>query len=254
MNKLLLNCFTILLAFSGVLAQEEPCPDGHNFWPDPDCRFYLVCQVPPIRLQCPNELYWNQDLLVCDYPENVPECVGGTRPPTGTSTTTATTTTEIITTDNPSGPCRPEGVHSVPHPELCHAYYICVDGELTEPYHECPDGFYFDPNLEECNFASEVDCEYGPTPTTSQSTITTTPAGTTTISSGTTTTPPVNECPPEGEHQLPYPGDCSIYIKCVEGFPILLRCPEGSLFDIVDRICKPEGIAVCSNIFYKGQF
>jgi len=249
-----LMVLSLLVATIGMVdvAQQDICPDGANYWPDMDCHFYYDCRSePPIHQECPPGLYWNQELTACDYPENVPDCVGGTRPPIGTPPTTTaapdtttTTTTGPSTTTESSG-CPPEGVHFIPHPELCHAYYICVEGEQTEPYHECPDGFYFDPSIGECNFASEVDCEYGTTTTATPTTTTEGPLSSTTTTPRPTTGNPITDCPPDGEHLLPYPGDCSIYTKCFQGFPILLRCPVGTLFDTWERICKPEDEAVC---------
>ncbi|ODM91537.1 hypothetical protein Ocin01_15145 [Orchesella cincta] len=40
--------------------------------------------------ECPRPLYFNAELERCDFPENVPECQGGTRPPIGENSTTTT--------------------------------------------------------------------------------------------------------------------------------------------------------------------
>ncbi|XP_021960788.1 uncharacterized protein LOC110856609 [Folsomia candida] len=58
------------------------CEPGQYFAPHQDCRFYYVCnEETPTLAQCPNGLYWNQNLTTCDFPGNVGECVGGTRSP-----------------------------------------------------------------------------------------------------------------------------------------------------------------------------
>ena len=94
---------------------------------------------------------------------------------------------------------------------------------------DCAEGLYFDPSIEECNLATEVDC----VPITTTTTVA-------------PTRPNLPECPPSGIWQLPYPGNCTLYIMCVEEVPILYRCPDGMLFDAVDSQCKPEDIAVCA--------
>ena len=51
-------------------------------------------------------------------------------------------------------------------------------------------------------------------------------------------------CPPEGVHSFPFPGNCTLYIKCFEGVEQVLSCAP-LIFDKVDRICKSEAEAVC---------
>jgi len=62
--------------------------------PHPNCSLYYLCGPVPILQQCPSTpvLYFNPLIEACDFPANVPECVGGTRPPTGTTTPVPTTT------------------------------------------------------------------------------------------------------------------------------------------------------------------
>lgn len=40
-----------------------------------------LCKGIPRTFDCPETLYYNPELQLCDYPANVPICVGGTRPP-----------------------------------------------------------------------------------------------------------------------------------------------------------------------------
>lgn len=62
------------------------------------CQFCYLCDdgVAYLR-ECPSGLYFNPRLESCDLPQNVPECVGGTRPPTGSTTPVPTTTTTTTT-------------------------------------------------------------------------------------------------------------------------------------------------------------
>ena len=80
----------------------------------------------------------------------------------------------------------------------------------------------------------------GPTPTPTGDPITTT----------TTTTEDPGEpfCPPTGVHNFPYPGNCTLYIRCFEGFEQVLSCAP-FIFDKVDLICKPQEEAVCDEEF-----
>lgn len=63
--------------------------------------------------------------------------------------------------------------------------------------------------------------------------------------SSTTEAPSPFQCPPLGLHYLPYPGNCTLYVVCVNGEPSIYRCPEGTLFDASNLVCEPEETAGC---------
>ncbi|CAL8124526.1 unnamed protein product [Orchesella dallaii] len=89
-----------------AVAQQCP-PEGVSFLPLPDCTLYLICDNGlGTVMECAAGLYFNPSTEQCDYYENVPECVGGTRPPGGSTipptTTTNTNATEIPSTEIPS--------------------------------------------------------------------------------------------------------------------------------------------------------
>ena len=46
----------------------------------------------------------------------------------------------------------------VPHPTECGLYYQCVGNNPV--LMSCPDGLFFDPSLNLCNWPDLVDCEY----------------------------------------------------------------------------------------------
>ncbi|OXA54513.1 uncharacterized protein LOC110850360 [Folsomia candida] len=96
--------FLLVIAVTTFSKTEEICPDGSNFWPHPDCQFYYECNFgdAPTLKQCPADLYWDVARSFCNLQENVPECVGGTRPPVTTTTTTPPTTTTGPTTTRPT--------------------------------------------------------------------------------------------------------------------------------------------------------
>jgi len=83
--------------------QEQPiepvCEGLSDYFPDVNCSLFYHCANGYPELEsCPDGLYWNIQLNTCDFPMNVPECVGGTRAPLLTTTTTELTTTIETTT------------------------------------------------------------------------------------------------------------------------------------------------------------
>ena len=53
--------------------------------------------------------------------------------------------------------CPDGGAPFVPHPTDCSLYYQC-NGDLPILM-DCPDGLYFDPQLNVCNWPDQVDCQ-----------------------------------------------------------------------------------------------
>ncbi|KAK8042031.1 hypothetical protein PG993_006554 [Apiospora rasikravindrae] len=60
----------------GLICSEED--DMYVFFSDPcsvKCNgFYECMSGVPYQLECPHGLLWNQDLQVCDWPQNVGDC------------------------------------------------------------------------------------------------------------------------------------------------------------------------------------
>ncbi|CAL8107480.1 unnamed protein product [Orchesella dallaii] len=306
----------LFVAICGASSLEVPdCPsEGVAYLPHEDCTKYYVCDNGfAVEQLCPLSLYFNPSIEQCDFPENVVECVGGTRPPGGNGTTAVPPTTPPSNTTNPTPPsnsttptppsnsttptppsnsttptppsnsttptppsnsttptppsnsttptppsnsttptppsnsttppptnstsppgngttplpngCPADGIDKIPHPSLCDTYFICVDGV---PYEEhCADGLQFNPIIKECDFPENVNC-------TSPGIPTTTPI-------------PVPDCPAEGVHFLPYPRNCSLYYICVEGFPVLNRCADGTLFDPINLQCDLSANVNCTS-------
>merc|ERR1712038_761606 len=87
-----------------------PSNDGYpTFVPHPyDCSLYYQCHGEwPILMECPGDLYWDPDLNVCNWPDQV-DCkpktpiVPTTAVPTTAAPTTAAPTTEPATTAVPT--------------------------------------------------------------------------------------------------------------------------------------------------------
>ena len=77
----LLVIFVIALGTNSAVNAVE-CPEGQeskiSFLPSPvDCSKYYVCaNSEPIEMNCPEGLWFNSELNVCDFSENV--ACGGT--------------------------------------------------------------------------------------------------------------------------------------------------------------------------------
>ncbi|ODN01715.1 Endochitinase [Orchesella cincta] len=105
----------VLATFANIShIYSAECPsEGFAQLPSPNCSIIIVCaHGQPTEIQCPSGLYYSPELEYCDYAENVPDCVGGTRAPISGSTTpvterptenptTRTTTVRPTTTDSP---------------------------------------------------------------------------------------------------------------------------------------------------------
>jgi hypothetical protein len=118
----------------------------------------------------------------------------------------------------------------------CTLYYLCVDGSVVGEF-ECGEGLYFDPEVSECNFQDEVECDAPTTPTTSTATPTT--------STSKPPPPPLLECTTANSGPYPYPGVCSLYYRCFGTVPVVGECEEGKLFDVNLLECVDASDAVC---------
>ncbi|ODM92133.1 Peritrophin-1 [Orchesella cincta] len=64
-------------------------PEGIAYIPHHECNKYTIClNGDGTEMECPALLYFNPETNQCDFPENVIDCRGGTRPPIITSSTT----------------------------------------------------------------------------------------------------------------------------------------------------------------------
>ncbi|CAL8130447.1 unnamed protein product [Orchesella dallaii] len=82
--------FIILVCLAALsAAYDSECPsEGFAQLPHPNCSLFIVCvHGRGSEIQCPTSLYYSAELGYCDYEQNVPDCVGGTRAPIGDTTT-----------------------------------------------------------------------------------------------------------------------------------------------------------------------
>merc|ERR1712029_705160 len=175
-------------------------PDGLAVYvPHPtQCNLYYQCVgLTPFLLHCPDELFFDPSLNVCNWPNQV-DCESQTEAPEKI-TTDATTVIEQETSKNTKKVFKrsidsdfdvvcPESEDGttvfVPHPTDCNLYYICV-GKM--PFlMQCPGDLYFDSVLNICNWPDLVNCETQITENPETTTIDT--SNTTTIDTTNTTT------------------------------------------------------------------
>ncbi|CAL8130419.1 unnamed protein product [Orchesella dallaii] len=83
-----LSCLLTILLFLFVFlgstsSQEVKCPgEGVSYVSHLDCTRYIICvNGQSFLMACPRPLYYNAEERHCDFPEHVPKCIRGTRPP-----------------------------------------------------------------------------------------------------------------------------------------------------------------------------
>ncbi|ODM88463.1 hypothetical protein Ocin01_18219 [Orchesella cincta] len=90
-------------------AKLEECPlDGISYLPHPDCNRYIIrLNGEETEEECQRYFYYNPRTEHRDFPENVPECVGGTRTPAN-GTTIGLSSTTLETPLQPEEPSTTE--------------------------------------------------------------------------------------------------------------------------------------------------
>merc|ERR1712154_48345 len=170
------NCGAFYQCANGHRYEDQYCPEGLFFnestsrcdWPEnvdcgkctdgvhpheTDCNAYYQCAHDhryPTQF-CPDNLLFNSDLLVCDWPQNVNCTSGGS----AEATTTTTAAPEEEAENSEADSCS-DGVH--PHESECNAYYQCAHGHRY-PTQFCPDNLLFNKNLLVCDWPENVECE-----------------------------------------------------------------------------------------------
>lgn len=108
------------------------CPAVGVHWiPHPDsCAHFFICYNGSGTLQrCPTNQYWNVITEECDVAANV-----------------------ICDIE-----CPETGLAWIPHPQSCHHYFLCFDGDSD--LRTCAPGLNFDPITNTCNFEDLVECQ-----------------------------------------------------------------------------------------------
>ncbi|XP_050508475.1 peritrophin-1-like isoform X1 [Diabrotica virgifera virgifera] len=224
MNHFLTLCIIGLAASTAVLADFE-CPKPGNeatFWPDPvNCSEYIECFAGKASImECPPDLWWNQEKQYCDYKSNV-DCKIDPSAPTEAPRTRATQATRPSDfTPDPNCPYPSDIITYDYVPGNCSEYYECDHG--LRYLEKCPANRLWNHIKNYCDFPDEVDCSRAPVATT-------TPGP---------STAPSQVCVGQKDGTLlPDADDCAKYYECLRGQAIEFTCPDGTLWDQDEQVC-----------------
>lgn len=135
-------------------------------------------------------------------------------------------------------------VKTLPHPEICAKFIICLFG--TAQVYDCPPGPGFDQiwSKEEgtCVEGDPINCTFGPVTTTT----TVTPETTTT--EGPRPNPPFEGGVCEGVNfgLRAHPDYCWKYVWCLIGFGFAYDCPDNQIFSQRTNLCLRGNRVTCS--------
>ncbi|XP_011870340.1 PREDICTED: uncharacterized protein LOC105563386 [Vollenhovia emeryi] len=210
---------------SGIPNLNTRCYDENSETPhEHDCRFYYKCSNgKKILKTCPENLYFNPTLRVCDFSENVACHSESANLPTASTSTKCRATTGTI---------------KIPHETDCNLYYVCEDG--IDTLKTCPPKLVFNSILKVCDFPENYICnvisakdDYKKEDKTMiQNLDPSTCIGT---------------CPEEDPvYAVLLPNDdCKKFCICSGGVAWVQPCPEPLYFDSVHKVCKRKKDAVC---------
>ncbi|KAH8315283.1 hypothetical protein KR074_003176, partial [Drosophila pseudoananassae] len=219
--------------------------DGEMF-ADSESNGFFVCQCQcPIAMTCPDELKFNEEAQVCDYP---------------TDNDSASKTSKVLCPDNlvynatsdqcdypanyvPEVSCNttdvtvcqgePEG-KLFPVEGKCNMFYKCNYNCAVEQY--CPNNLIYDSTNEICNYPQNVECKWEYTP----------PSGPTAGPSGTA-------CESNGRCLGQLEGtylnsttSCNGYVVCQCECEVEMSCPVGLYWDQTKKTCNYERNVTCT--------
>ncbi|KAK9747265.1 Chitin binding Peritrophin-A domain [Popillia japonica] len=204
---------------------DDPVFFGHAT----DCGKYCVCNYGfAVEMPCPSGLYFNTELDICDYPQNVScnENLDQSTPaPPESPVNSESCAHEVCMNDN--------SAFFYPHVSDCSKYCICSLGLTIEM--ACPTGSYYSQQLNTCNNDEDADCE----------------------ESEDVTYPSVEfqgclnvTCPDIDDDNVtfyPHDFDCERYCVCNWGYAIEMPCPEGLYFNTDLNVCDIPENSGCYN-------
>jgi len=210
-----------------------------------DCTKFYRCDRGWLQTEtCPDNLVFDNNAKVCNWPEQVPGCeytFWGNECDAKTDLTRAVndctkfyrcdkgylkteSCPENLVFDNIAKVCNnPEKVPGCEYTfwgnecdaktdytrltNDCSKYYRCNKGYLS--IETCPSGLYFDVNKKTCEWANSVACNNAPVQT---------------------------KCTPD-QDLVQVPNDCSKFYKCINGILSVESCPAGNFFDSQVKAC-----------------
>ncbi|XP_033239997.1 mucin-5AC isoform X1 [Drosophila pseudoobscura] len=207
--------------------------EGENIAYPKDCNKYIVCVSPiPIAFYCPAGSYFSSKLQNCASWEES-DC----------DQDASTTTLSPGITQAPLEPtmCTNSSRDTFPYPDNCQWFIRCVD-DYIYMMDVCNCGEYYDPISGKCGTDVPSDaCRWDYTSTTS------TTSEPTTSTAVTRPPPQKGPCDDVADGALvPYPNDCTKYIKCDRPIATAFDCEEGDEFSVALGECVDASLAGCS--------
>ncbi|CAK1593527.1 unnamed protein product [Parnassius mnemosyne] len=212
---------------------ENGCPadfDVHKLLPhETKCnKFYYCVHGQKVERQCAPGTYFNAELQVCDWPENVDCSKFDDEKDEGDCEDNNTGDGGIL----PNGCPADFDIHKLlPHESDCSKFYYCVFGEKVE--RSCGPGTVFNPELQVCDWPRNVNCTTNGNPPD--------------IDSGEgsgdpdmdTEDPLVTDCPSDfDQHKLlPHETECNKFYQCVFGEKVERECAPGTYFNPKLEVC-----------------
>ncbi|CAF0920315.1 unnamed protein product [Brachionus calyciflorus] len=230
--------------------KRQTCTPSQDFSPVPnDCtKFYRCANGVLSVFQCSSGLLFDNNLKVCNWPNQVTTCN------TNQLQKSCTAANDLTRVEND-----------------CSKYYRCSNGVLS--VQSCQSGLYFDTTTKTCNWATYVSCAPAATPKCDLS-LDLTPTGydcskfyrcingvlsVLTCPSGYLFDRNTKSCNPanlvttcnnvycnSGIDLTPVGSDCSQFYRCINGVQATLTCPSGYLFDRSLKVCNPSNQVVCN--------
>ncbi|EDW69719.1 uncharacterized protein Dvir_GJ13404, isoform A [Drosophila virilis] len=198
-----------------------------------DCSKYIVCVTPiPVAFYCRPGSYFSAKQQQCvswedsDCDKDTATTPGYTGPPLEPTM------------------CTNSSRDTFPYPENCQWFIRCVN-DYIYMMDVCNCGEYYDPINGKCGADVPSDaCRWDYTSTTTEAT----PTPTTTEPTPVTRPPPQEgPCDDAADGELvPYPDDCSKYIKCDRPIAAAYDCADGDEFSPVLRECMEASLANCT--------
>ncbi|CAG7822910.1 unnamed protein product, partial [Allacma fusca] len=235
--------YFLLLAIAIHASSGFECPNylQGEYADVEDCASYYRCQNGiAYGHECPEGLYFNQEELTCDWPQNV-DCGHHHGAIPGTKRDLGLYLPGIAFCFG-----RLDGEYR--YPEDCGKFYHCSN-ELTY-LKDCPSILHFSEITRRCEWPHEANCTGGSIPIPSTTAIPTT--STTTVPTRPVTSPFETTqssenftCEDKECGRYPDPGDCSAYYICGENKTHVghKQCPDGLLFNPIILDCDlPENV------------
>ncbi|XP_022258941.1 chondroitin proteoglycan-2-like [Limulus polyphemus] len=187
---------------SNVQCELDPkCPQPNGKFPIPGTSVYYILCINNIarREKCPEGLQFDPVTMCCTWPDTCNKTVTGLKP-------------YLPKNECPCDCC------AIPDPKDCTKFILCINGNAIKQ--TCADGLRFNPKIENCDYARNVDCD---------------PPCDKDCDEKPTQPPGIHCKKPSG--LFPHPDKCNLFIHCSHGIPHVKNCPSILHFNPNLRVC-----------------